>query len=88
MFSSPAVGSTSVPSISMTGLPSKSPRVLKIGPGPSDTNGTVTAASSTPKARIGTSATNNVRIRLFTPPRLDAAVHPERDRQAHDPLSR
>ncbi|GAA4542291.1 hypothetical protein GCM10023161_25890 [Mycobacterium paraffinicum] len=45
----------------------------KVGPGPSETNGTVTTASSTPKTRIGTSATIKVRIRLFTPITLDGA---------------
>ncbi|BBA87178.1 hypothetical protein MPSD_15570 [Mycobacterium pseudoshottsii JCM 15466] len=42
-----------------------------MGPGPSDTNGTVTTASSTPNTTIGTSATINVNIRLFTPHTLD-----------------
>jgi len=44
---------------------------LKVGPGPSDTNGTVTTASNTPKTTIGTNATIKVRIRLFTPLTLD-----------------
>ncbi|BCZ20466.1 hypothetical protein MTY59_03210 [Mycobacterium senriense] len=43
----------------------------KVGPGPSDTNGTVTTASNTPNATIGTSATIRVRMRLFTPITLD-----------------
>jgi hypothetical protein len=60
-----------VPSIATTCLPSTSPSVSKVGPGPSDTNGTVTTASSTPNARIGTSATIKVRMRLFTPITLD-----------------
>ncbi|GFG77736.1 hypothetical protein MPRG_10120 [Mycobacterium paragordonae] len=38
-----------------------------VGPGPKDTNGTVTTASSTPKTTMGTSATTKVKIRLFTP---------------------
>ncbi|GAB4614988.1 hypothetical protein MOKP58_39450 [Mycobacterium avium subsp. hominissuis] len=45
----------------------------KVGPGPSDTNGTVTTASNTPNATIGTSATIKVRMRLFTPITLDGA---------------
>ncbi len=68
MFRCPEVGWTSVPSMSTTCLPSTSPRVSNVGPGPSDTYGTVTTASSTPKTTIGTSATISVRIRLFTPP--------------------
>ena len=40
--------------------------VLNVGPGPSATKGTGTAASSTPKMTMGTSATIIVRIRLFT----------------------
>ena len=50
------------------------------GPGPSDTNGTVTTASNTPKTTIGTSATIKVRIRLFTPLRLDG---PRQDSFSH-----
>ena len=42
-----------------------------MGPGPSDTNGTVTTASNTPNTTIGASATIKVRIRLFTPLTLD-----------------
>ncbi len=38
--------------------------------------GTVTTASSTPKTTIGTSAVSSVRIRLFTPPRVDGAPWP------------
>ena len=57
--------------MSTTCLPSTSPRVLNVGPGPSDTNGTVTTDSSTPNATIGTSATTSVRIRLFTPPTVE-----------------
>ena len=71
MFRWPVVGWVWVPSIATTCLPSTSPSVSKVGPGPSDTNGTVTTASNTPKTRIGTSATINVRIRLFTPLTLD-----------------
>jgi hypothetical protein len=41
--------------------------VSKVGPGPRDTNGTVTTANSTPNTTIGTSATIKVKIRLFTP---------------------
>ncbi|BBX39749.1 hypothetical protein MSIM_12000 [Mycobacterium simiae] len=57
-----------------TCLPSTSPRVSKVGPGPRETNGTVTTASNTPKTRIGTSATIKVRIRLFTPLTLTGPV--------------
>src|ERR1700747_1452477 len=67
----PVVGWVWVPSIATTCLPSTSPSVSKVGPGPSDTNGTVTIASSTPKTTMGTSATIKVRIRLFTPLTLD-----------------
>ncbi|GAB3003087.1 hypothetical protein MBOU_10710 [Mycobacterium bourgelatii] len=44
-----------------------------MGPGPSDTNGTVATASNTPNATIGTSATIKVKIRLFTPHTLVGA---------------
>ena len=71
MFRWPEVGWVWVPWMSTTCLPSTSPSVSKVGPGPSDTNGTVTTASNTPKTRIGTSATIKVRIRLFTPLTLD-----------------
>ncbi|BBX99560.1 hypothetical protein MSEO_00600 [Mycobacterium seoulense] len=54
----------------------------KVGPGPNETNGTVTTASNTPKTRIGTSATIKVRIRLFTPITLDGAHRP---RFSHKP---
>ena len=73
MFRCPVVGCTSVPLMSTTSLPSTSPSVLNVGPGPSDTNGTVTTASSTPKATIGTRATSSVKIRLFTPPTVGTA---------------
>jgi hypothetical protein len=56
-------------------LPSKSPSVLNVGPGPNDTYGTVTTASSALKATTGTSATTNVRIRLFTQANVDGPVH-------------
>src|SRR3984885_15715896 len=57
-----------------TGLPSASPSVSNAGPGPSDTEGTVTTASSTPKTTIGINATISVRIRLFTSLTLDGVV--------------
>ena len=74
----PVVGWVWVPLISTTCLPSTSPRVSNAGPGPSDTYGTVTAASSTPNTTIGTSATISVRIRLFTSLRLDGEVRAPR----------
>jgi hypothetical protein len=40
--------------------------VSNVGPGPSDTYGTVSSDSSNPNATIGTTATSNVKIRLFT----------------------
>ena len=67
MLRCPVVGWTSVPSMSTTSLPSTSPRVSNVGPGPSETYGTVTNASSTPNATIGAKATSSVEIRLFTP---------------------
>ncbi len=82
MLSWPVVGWTSAPSMSTTTLPSYSPRTGKVGPGPSETYGTVTNAISTPKATMGAKATSSVDIRLFTPPRVDGAhggVHSERD---------
>ena len=88
MFRCPEVGWTidpAVPSVllmSTTCLPSTSPRVLNVGPGPSDTYGTVTNDSSTPNATIGTSATTSVIIRLFTPPTVER-VHPQRDPRPH-----
>src|SRR6201997_264468 len=54
--------------MSTTSLPSTSPSVLNVGPGPSDTYGTVTRPSSTPNATTGASATNSVTTRLFTTP--------------------
>jgi hypothetical protein len=45
--------------------------VGNVGPGPSETYGTVTTASSTPNATIGAKATSNVEIRLFTPATVD-----------------
>ena len=54
MFRCPEVGLVGVPSMATTCLPSASPRVSKVGPGPSDTYGTVTTASSTPNTTIGT----------------------------------
>jgi len=73
-------------------LPSTSPSVSKVGPGPSDTNGTVTTASNTPKTTIGTNATIKVRIRLFTPLTLDgprqSSFSYERDRTPRDPFRR
>ena len=66
MFRCPEVGLTGVPSMATTGLPSASPRVSNVGPGPSATNGTVTSPSSSPNTRMGTSATASVSIRLFT----------------------
>src|SRR5574340_1363718 len=63
--------------MSTTGLPSTMPSVSNVGPGPNDTNGTVTTANSTPKATTGTSATISVRIRLFTPGMVNG---PTRDR--------
>ena len=74
MFRCPDVGYTSVPSMSTTCLPSTSPSVSNVGPGPSDTNGTVTATVRTLNATMGTSATSNVRIRLFTPPNVKVAA--------------
>jgi hypothetical protein len=64
--------------MSTTCLPSTSPSVSNVGPGPNATNGTVTADSSTPNANIGTRATSTVKIRLFTTPtlRLDATDSP------------
>ncbi|BBX14080.1 hypothetical protein MNVM_31610 [Mycobacterium novum] len=38
-----------------------------MGPGPSDTKGTVTAVSSAPNTTTGSRAASSVRIRLFTP---------------------
>ncbi|GFG68695.1 hypothetical protein MSEN_04150 [Mycolicibacter senuensis] len=38
-----------------------------MGPGPSDTKGTVTTDSSAPNTTTGSSAASSVRIRLFTP---------------------
>ena len=72
MLRLPEVGLVGVPEMATTGLPSNSPRVLNVGPGPSATYGTVTAASSTPKTTMGTRATISVRIRLFTTPTLTA----------------
>jgi hypothetical protein len=69
------VGCTAVPSMSTTCFPSTSPSVSKVGPGPSDTKGTVTTASSALNTTTGTSATSNVRIRLFTRPNVVA--HPD-----------
>ena len=66
MFRCPDVLWTSVPSMSTTSLPSTSPSVSNVGPGPNDTYGTVTSDSSTPNATIGTKATSSVEIRLFT----------------------
>ena len=60
--------------MSTTSLPSTSPRVSNVGPGPSDTYGTVTNASSTPNATIGASATSSVEIRLFTPATVDGRI--------------
>ncbi|CFS33749.1 Uncharacterised protein [Mycobacterium tuberculosis] len=60
-----------MPTIWTTCLPSISPSVSNVGPGPSATNGTVTTASNTPNTTIGTSATIKVNIRLFTPHTLD-----------------
>src|ERR1700739_938106 len=68
MFKWPVVAETLVPSMSTTCLPSTSPSVLNVGPGPSDTYGTVTRPSSTPNATTGASATNSVTTRLFTRP--------------------
>ena len=59
--------------MSTTSLPSTSPRVSNVGPGPSDTYGTVTKDTSTPNATRGTSATTSVKIRLFTPPTVKGA---------------
>ena len=84
MFRWPVVGWVWVPSICTTCLPSTSPSVSKVGPGPSDTNGTVTTASNTPKTRIGTSATSKVRIRLFTPTTLEDGDRFARLRRARD----
>ena len=78
MFRCPEVGWTSVPSMSTTSMPSTSPRVLKVGPGPSATYGTVTSHSSAPKIMIGTSATARVEIRLFTPPTVKVHIVPPR----------
>ena len=69
MLRLPDVGLTSVPLMSTTCLPSYSASVLNVGPGPSDTNGTVTAASRNPNTTIGTRATATVALRLFTPDR-------------------
>src|ERR1700712_3210818 len=67
----PDVGRTrSVPLMSTTCLPSTSPRVSNVGPGPSDTNGTVAKDSNARNAKIGTRATIKVEIRLFTTPTL------------------
>ena len=74
MFKWPDVGCTSVPSMSTTSLPSISPSVSNVGPGPNDTNGTDTANARALNARIGTSATSNVRIRLFTPPNVEVVA--------------
>jgi hypothetical protein len=60
--------------MSTTSLPSTSPSVSNVGPGPSATNGTVTTDSATPNATIGTSATSNVKMRLFTPPNVEVGV--------------
>ena len=87
MFRWPEVGWVWVPWMATTCLPSTSPSVTKVGPGPSDTNGTVTTASNTPKTRTGASATIKVRIRLFTPLTLtgpgEGWFSYERDRTSH-----
>src|SRR4051812_31272 len=57
--------------MSTTCLPSISPRVSNVGPGPNATKGTVTTDSSNPNATMGTSATTSVKIRLFTPPTVE-----------------
>ena len=62
--------------MSTTCLPSTSPSVSNVGPGPSATYGTVTNVSSMPKIRIGTSATTSVEIRLFTPPTVEVTTVP------------
>ena len=48
---------------------------------PATRNGTVTTAGSRPNATIGTSATSNVKIRLFTPPNV--RVRSQRDLPSH-----
>ncbi|SKW41245.1 Uncharacterised protein [Mycobacteroides abscessus subsp. abscessus] len=53
--------------MSTTSLPSTCPRVLKVGPGPRDTNGTVITDINNPKTTIGISATSNVATRRFMP---------------------
>ncbi|GAA2402000.1 hypothetical protein GCM10009856_08010 [Mycolicibacterium llatzerense] len=45
-----------------------------VGPGPSDTNGTVTTDTSTTNTMIGARATTSVEIRLFTPPTVKLAA--------------
>ena len=52
--------------MSTTLLPVELTKRVDVGPGPSDTNRTVTATVRRLNATMGTSATSNVRIRLFT----------------------
>jgi hypothetical protein len=52
--------------MSTTCLPSTMPSVSNVGPGRFFFNVTVTTDIYTPKATIGTRATNSVRVRLFT----------------------
>ena len=50
----------------ITGLPSTSARVLKVGPGPSATSGTGTATASTTSAAASSTPASRVEIRLGT----------------------